>query len=148
MVAETLPHSPETWDGWAYRIEADIARRKGGDAWRGNLRALRNYVRGCILSSRLVSEATDGAPDMAQVGAQRSGAPCDLRLPVRQHLHDDAGPTALRGDVDVNDRACAEGHGSSSSNPVQNARSGETAARRLNCPCASRFSARVASPSR
>ena len=53
------------------------------------------------------------------------------------------GPPALRGGVDADDRACAEGHGSSSSNPVQNARSGEAAARRLNCSCASRFSARA-----
>ena len=37
-----------------------------GAAWRGNLRELRNYVRSCILSSRLVSEATDGAPDTGQ----------------------------------------------------------------------------------
>src|SRR6202011_4450292 len=66
FVAETLAQSPETWDGWAYRIEADIARRKGGDAWRGNLRERRNYVRSCILSSRLVSEARDGAPDTGQ----------------------------------------------------------------------------------
>ena len=66
FVAETLAQSPETWDGWAWRIEADIARRKGGDAWRGNLRELRNYVRSCILSSRLVSEATEGAPDTGQ----------------------------------------------------------------------------------
>jgi DNA-binding NtrC family response regulator len=66
FTAETLPQSPETWDGWAYRIEADIARRKAGDAWRGNLRELRNYVRSCILSSRLVSEATVGTPDTGQ----------------------------------------------------------------------------------
>ncbi len=58
FTAETLAQSLETWDGWAYRIEADIARRKGGDAWRGNLRELRNYVRNCILSSRLVTEET------------------------------------------------------------------------------------------
>ena len=66
FTVETLPQSPETWDGWVYRIEADIARRKGGEAWRGNLRELRNYVRSCILSSRLVSEARDGAPDTGQ----------------------------------------------------------------------------------
>src|SRR6201999_2919817 len=66
FTAETLPQSPETWDGWAYRIEADIARRKASDAWCGNLRELRNYVRSCILSSRLVSEVTDGAADTGQ----------------------------------------------------------------------------------
>ena len=66
FTAETLPRSPETWDGWAYRIEAGIARRKGGDAWRGNLRELRNYVRSCILSSRLGAEGTDGSPDTGQ----------------------------------------------------------------------------------
>jgi DNA-binding NtrC family response regulator len=66
FTAETLAQSPETWDGWAWRIEADIARRKGGDAWRGNLRELRNYVRSCILSSRLVSEVTDDLPSTGQ----------------------------------------------------------------------------------
>jgi DNA-binding NtrC family response regulator len=66
FTAETLAQSSETWDGWAYRIEADIVRRKAGDAWRGNLRELRNYVRSRILSSRRVTEATDGAPDTGQ----------------------------------------------------------------------------------
>src|SRR6185295_18516646 len=66
FTAETLPHSPEAWDGCAWRIETDLARKKAGDPWRGNLRELRNHVRSCILSSRLTTEATDGSPDTGQ----------------------------------------------------------------------------------
>ncbi len=63
FVAEMLPQSPESWDGWAYKIEADIARHRAGETWRGNLRALRNHVRQAVLSSGLVTEGTDRQPD-------------------------------------------------------------------------------------
>jgi DNA-binding NtrC family response regulator len=63
FVAEMLPGSPESWDGWAYKIEAEIARRKAGEPWRGNLRALKNHVRQAIVSSGLSSDAADRSPD-------------------------------------------------------------------------------------
>jgi transcriptional regulator with GAF, ATPase, and Fis domain len=63
FVAEMLHQSQESWDGWAYKIEADIARHRAGETWRGNLRALRNHVRQAVLSSGLISEGTDRQPD-------------------------------------------------------------------------------------
>jgi DNA-binding NtrC family response regulator len=99
FVAETLAQSPETWDGWAWRIEADLARRKGGDAWRGNLRELRNYVRRSILSSRLVSEATEGALDSGQEPGSLV-ASSDRRAPApasRRGRESDPPPASRRG---------------------------------------------------
>jgi hypothetical protein len=81
------PQSPETRDGWTYRIEANIARRKGGDAWRGNLRELRN----CILSSRLVTEARDGAPDTGQEPGSLV-ASSDRRAPASRRGRESAPP--------------------------------------------------------
>jgi DNA-binding NtrC family response regulator len=91
FVAEMLSQSPESWDGWAYKIEADIARHRAGETWRGNLRALRNHVRQAVLSSGLVPDGTDRLPDTGPEPGSAAGS-SDRRAPTSRRRHESDRP--------------------------------------------------------